>query len=241
VVLGRVRVVRKRKWEVHPVTSNSAALPEAIEALREASTGMVIDALAMAGIEGGVVGIRPARGFEDGKIVGAAATMLFAPARPDMPKMSVYAGIQECPPGSILVMDGKGLDYSFSGDHNGHYAMRHGLVGIVVFGGARDISGFRKIGMPLYCTGSATRVGVNALPPVAHNVPVEIGGVIVKPGDIIVADEDGVVVIPIDALETALENLKIISAVEMEMERAISMDSSAEEIGAIIAKKKVRR
>lgn len=216
-------------------------LEKAIESLRKASSGMVIDALAMAGIEGGVVGIRPARGFEDCKIVGPAATMLFAPARPDMPKISVYEAIHDCQPGSILVMDGKGLDHNFSGDNNGRYAKRRGLAGIVVYGGARDIEGFRMTGMPLFCTGGATRVGVNSLPPVALNVPVEIGGIVTKPGDIILADEDGVVVIPADALAAVLENLRTISDVEASMEHAIANDASVEEIKSIIARKKAKK
>jgi regulator of RNase E activity RraA len=89
-----------------------------------------------------------------------------------------------------------------------------------VFGGARDLGGFREAQLPLYCTGSATRDKPLEFKLTAYNVPVHIGGVAVKHGDIIVADEDGVVVIP-EIFWMTVENLKFINTVEKEMEQAI--------------------
>lgn len=222
--------------------ANASAIPEdAMEILRRVSTGMVIDALAMSGIKGGIRGVRPARGFEDARVVGPAATVLFAPARPDTPKLNNYRAIHDSPPGSVLVIDGKGFDGHFTGDNQGEYAKRRGLVGVVVYGGARDIAGYREIGMPLYCTGSATGDKPADLQLTAYNVPVEVGGVLVKPGDIIVADEDGVVAIPAEALAAVMENMKTIFEVEEGMQKAIQSDASVEELSAVIAKKKPRK
>ena len=108
------------------------------------------------------------------------------------------------------MVDGKGMDVHFTGDNQGECAKRQGLVGMVVYGGARDIAGYRTMGMPLYCTGSATVDKPSDIRIVGYNVPVEVGGVTVKPGDILIADEDGVVCIPTEALDATLEKLKII-------------------------------
>lgn len=219
----------------------TAEVPKkAIEILKKVSTGMVVDALAMSGIKGGIMGIRPARGFEDARIVGPAVTILFAPARPDTPKTNNYQVIRNSPPGSVLVIDGMGLDGHFTGDNQGELAKRQGLAGIVVYGGARDIAGYREVGIPLYCTGSATRDKPEEVKLTAYNVPVEIGGVLVKPGDIIVADEDGVVAIPAESLEIVMENMKTIFEVEKGMQQALQRDASVEELSAILSSKRPR-
>lgn len=75
----------------------------------------------------------------------------------------------------------------------------------------------------------------------AFNVPVEIGSVMVRPGDIIIADEDGVVSVPREALDTLMENMKTMFEVEEGMERGINSGASAAELSAIIAKKKPKK
>ena len=149
---------------------------EILEILNKANTGMVIDALTMSSIQGGIMGVRPARGFEDAKIIGPAITVLFAPSRPDTPKLNNYQVISNCPPGSVLVIDGKGLDAHFTGDNQAECAKRQGMKGMVVYGGTRDIAGCRQVGLPMYCMGSATRGRPGELQLTAYNVPVEIGG-----------------------------------------------------------------
>ena len=91
--------------------------------------------------------------------------------------------------------------------------------------------------MPVYSMGSATTNKPKELKATACNVPVEIGGVTVKPKDIVVGDEDGIVVIPESILDDLMEKIAIINVVEEEMEQAINSKASAEEIKAIIAKK----
>jgi len=217
--------------------TNTFVIPEkARHALEKASTGMVNDALALAGIQGSVVGVRPARGFEDAKIIGAASTIFLAPPHPDTPAKSVYAVIRDQPRGNVLVMDGGGWDANFTGGNNGHCAQRQGLVGVVVNGGARDVAGFRALGMPLFCTGAATRVLKVQVTGV--NVPINVGGVTVRAGDIIVADEDGVVSIPASQLEAVVEKLDILFDVERCMEEAIRRDAPVQEIVTILARKK---
>jgi len=214
---------------------------EVFEALTKASTGMVADALAFSGIKGGITGIRPARGFEDHKIVGPAATALFAPSHPTTPGLNNYRVIRESSPGSVLVVDGKGLDGHFTGDNQALCAKKQGLEAVVVYGGARDIAGYREIGMPLYCTCPSTRDKPGDFKLTAYNVPIEIGGVLVQPGDIMVGDEDGVVSIPADSLDLVIENLKLIESVEADMQKALRSGAPLEHVSAIIARKKPKK
>jgi 4-hydroxy-4-methyl-2-oxoglutarate aldolase len=222
--------------------TDAASIPrEAAEALKKANTGMVNDALALAGLNGGIKGVRPARGYEDVAILGRVATVLFGSPRPDTPKLNMYQTIRDTPAGSVLVIDGKGMDCHFTGDNQGECAKRQGLAGMVVYGGARDIAGYRAMGMPLYCTGSATVDKPSDIQVVGYNVPIEVAGVAVRPGDIIIADEDGVVCIPAEALALTLEKLQIIFGVEAAMEKAIATLAPVDEIKAIIAGKKPKK
>ena len=221
---------------------DTVAVPkEAVEALKRANTGMVNDALALVGLNGGIPGVRPARGSEDAKTMGRAVTVAFGPPNPDSPNLTMYEVIRKSPAGSVLVIDGKGIDAHFTGDNQGECAKQQGLAGMVVYGGARDIAGYRSMGMPLYCTGSATVDKPSNLRIVGYNVPVDVGGVTVKPGDIIIADEDGVVSLPIDALSATLEKLSAIFEVEEAMEKAIAACAPVDEIKAILAKKKPKK
>ena len=220
----------------------ATSLPkEVAEVLEKGTTGIVNDALALLGLNGGISGVRPSRGSEDAKVVAKATTVLFGSPRPDSPTLNMYQIIRDSPAGSVLVIDGKGIDAHFTGDNQGECAKRQGLAGVVVYGGARDIAGYREMGMPLYCTGSATIDKPMDVQIVGYNVPVEIGGVTVRPGDSIVADEDGVVCIPAEALSAVMEKMRIIFEVEEGMEHAIQRDAPIDEIKGIIARKKPKR
>jgi regulator of RNase E activity RraA len=199
---------------------------------------MVADALTMAGVEGGILGIHPVRGFEDARIVAPASTVLFGPPEPGAPKLTMYRAIRKSAPGTVLVVDAKGHAGHFTGDNQGECAKRQGLLGMVIYGGARDLAGYRRMGMPLWCMGAGTADKPQGVRVVGHDVPIKFGGVQVKPGDIILADEDGVVAIPQERLAAVLENLKIIAEVEEGMEKAIQRDAPVEELEAIIAMKK---
>ncbi len=217
-------------------------VPEEVRTvLIQAGTGVIADALAMLGFQGGVEGIHPARGFEDIKLVGPACTIQFGPPRPDTPKLTTYSIIEHLAPGGILVIDAKGSPNNhYAGDNVGSYARQRGLAGVVIFGAGRDIGGWREAGMPLFCTGLATKDKPADMRITGSQIPVVIGGVPVNPGDMIFADEDGVVIIPHELLEATIEKVKIMLAIEADMQRAIGRGASGAEISAIIARKKAK-
>ncbi|ETI69217.1 RraA family protein [Neobacillus vireti] len=108
----------------------------------------------------------------------------------------VLKAIRTAKPGDILVIDAKGDEYrAIAGDFVVGMAKTLGLGGIVVDGVIRDLKGIKALGFPVFCKGTTVaasgKAGVGEL-----NVPISCGGVSVNPGDIIVGDEDGVVVIP---------------------------------------------
>jgi regulator of RNase E activity RraA len=219
--------------------SHVSSVPkEVMEILREASTGVVADALAVIGFQGGVDEIHPARGFEDIKIVGPASTIQFGPPQPDTPKLTNYDIVETLSPGSILVIDAKGVSAHFAGDNVASYCKWRGLSAVVLFGAARDVAGWRRMGMPLYCTGLATKDKPANMRITGYQIPVEIGGVLVRPGDLIVGDEDGIVVVPKESLEVLLEKVKLLFDVEAAMQQAIQRGASGKELSGIIARKK---
>ena len=148
--------------------------------------------------------------------------------------------IRESTPGSVLVIDGKGAEGHFTGDNQAACAKKQGLEAVVVYGGARDIAGYRKVGMPLYCTVPATPDKPGGFKLTAYNVPIEIGGAMIKPGDIIIGDEDGIAFIPAEMLDVFMENIKIMFEVEKEMQQAMQNEATVEEITKILSKKKSR-
>lgn len=98
-------------------------------------------------------------------------------------------------PGDVLVVDGGGcMERSFAGEIIITYAEKKGLAGIVVNGALRDLDGILRSSMPVYAKG-ITPQGPFKNGPGEINVPVCCGGVVVLPGDILVGDLDGVVVI----------------------------------------------
>ena len=93
--------------------------------------------------------------------------------------------------------------------------------------------------MPLFCTGLATKDKPADMKITGYQIPVEIGGVPVKPEDMIVADEDGVVVIPRENLNAAIEKVKImLGRLRPTCSEAIGRGASGAEISEIIARKK---
>ncbi len=136
-------------------------------------------------------------------MVGLAYTMRFIPYREDMnpPKgkrQSVQPqAMEECPPGHVLVIDSRGDPRAASaGDlYIGRLAAR-GCSGIVTDGGLRDSEGILKTGLPAYQRRPTSPPSPIVHYPIDLNLPIGCGGVAVYPGDVIVGDCDGVVVIP---------------------------------------------
>jgi regulator of RNase E activity RraA len=143
------------------------------------------------------------------RMVGFAFTMRFIPSREDKaagrPSIQQKA-MEECPPGHVLIIDSRGDPRAASaGDlFIGRLAAR-GCAGIVTDGGLRDSEGILKTGLPAYCRRPSSPPSGIVHQPLELGVPIACGGVAVWPGDVLVGDADGVVVIPADIVDAVAE------------------------------------
>jgi regulator of RNase E activity RraA len=150
-------------------------------------------------------------------MVGRAATALVRPAPADQATASLAVKhsvemIDEAKPGEVgvIVMEGT-LDIAAMGNLMATAAVERRMAGMVLDGAIRDLWDVRRMGLTVYARSKSPRTAVGHYATVARNVPVECAGVMVRPGDIIVADEDGVVVVP---QERAAEVLKQAQAID---------------------------
>ncbi|MFI6047154.1 RraA family protein [Nocardia sp. NPDC051321] len=116
----------------------------------------------------------------------------------------VLRAIESAAPGEVIVVDGGGSEIAFAGEMFARGAVVRRLGGIIVDGGYRDIGYVRGCGLPIYSrfvtpmAGTTSQLG-------ALQVPVSCGGVSVAPGDLILADEEGMIVVEPDRIEALLD------------------------------------
>ena len=158
-----------------------------------------------------------------GRFAGRAATALLrpAPAEKATPGRAVEHAVQmidEAGPGEVgvIVVEG-GLDTAGIGGLMGTAAKARGMAGIVVDGGVRDVAEIRDMGLLVFGRSVTPATAVGRYASVAKNIPVECAGVTVRPGDIIVAGEDGVVRVPQEKAEAVLKKAQEIDAKEDKM------------------------
>jgi 4-hydroxy-4-methyl-2-oxoglutarate aldolase len=147
-------------------------------------------------------------------MVGRAVTSLAKPAPPEgaTPALATKHSVEmidASKPGDVgvIVMEGT-LDIAAMGNLMGTGAIARGMAGMVLDGAIRDIWDIRRMGLTVYARSSTPRTAVGHYATVAKNVPVQCAGVTVRPGDIIVADEDGVVVVPQERAEDVLKKAR---------------------------------
>jgi len=117
---------------------------------------------------------------------------------------AVIQAIDVAKPGDVLVIDIGGTDRATAwGSSSSGAARKRGIAGVVTNGSARDLDEMRAVGLPVYATGVSVR-GTAKHHQGVMGVPVSVGGAVVKPGDIIIGDADGVVVIPQEREEELL-------------------------------------
>jgi regulator of RNase E activity RraA len=145
------------------------------------------------------------------RLVGLAYTMRFIPTREDKARNPAAGPIQQqamegCPPGHVLVVDARGDPRAASaGDIYCGRLKARGCAGIVTDGGLRDTDGIAKTGLVAYHRRPSSPPSGIVHQPIDLDLPIACGGVAVYPGDVIVGDGDGVVVIPPDIVDAVAE------------------------------------
>ena len=193
--------------------------PQIKTALEGVSTATLTTVLLKKGLRN--VWMRGTKPIREGqpRLVGRAFTLRFVPAREDLATpeswsspISTRAAIEAMPEGCIAVVDSMGVqDAGIFGDILCARMAKKGVAALITDGVVRDIAGVLGTGLPVWCNGAAAPPSVAGLTFVAWDQPIGCGGVAVFPGDVVVVDQDGAVLIPQALLEAVTE-----AAVEQE-------------------------
>jgi len=206
-------------------------LEEMIAGFRSVATASIADAVdKIAGRRGFMDECIKPR-INDRKIVGPAVTILEGPTDEVLPPQHALDAIDESPAGSVICISvGGERDVAVWGGlmTAGAVANRH--EGAVLDGGVRDIPEIRRdYDFPVFSRSVSPGTTLGRFRTYAANQPVRIGGVMVHPGDIIIADIDGVVVVPRQHAEAILEMARQIDERELEQARLIIKAGSLRE------------
>jgi len=170
------------------------------------------------------VGIKPLD--TSSRLVGSALTV---DARPADNLMLHYA-LLKARPGDVLVVDAKGfLEAGPWGDVLTAAAMKIGIMGLVIKGAVRDANAIVEAGFPVFCRGLSIK-GTGKNQPGRVNVPVVFGDALIRPGDVIVGDREGVVVVAADEVETVIASAEAREAKEAGFRAAIARGASTAEL-----------
>lgn len=169
------------------------------------STASIATALFKRGLRNQFIqGVSPCRSYGR-NMVGQAFTLRCIPAREDRNDISVFrnpahpqrVAIESCPPGWVLVIDGRqNARAATAGSILVTRLAVRGAAGIVSDGGLRDVEGISALDMPAYCAGPSAPTNLTAHEALDIGLPIACGDVAVFPGDVMVGDGDGVMVIP---------------------------------------------
>jgi regulator of RNase E activity RraA len=183
--------------------------PDLVDALQHVTTATITTILLKKGIRRCWMQGPMPLAQQGRRLVGAAFTLRFVPAREDLATpeswsnpISTRSAIEAMPDGCIAVVDAMGITSAgVFGDILTARMMKRGVTALVTDGVVRDKAGVIRSQLPLWSAGVAAPASVNGLTFVGWQEPIGCGGVAVFPGDIIVADDDGAVVIPQDLVE----------------------------------------
>lgn len=180
-------------------------------------TASLCDALDNIGFKGFMShDIKP--NLEGIKIVGPAVTIKEVLSEEKVAPIAALQAIDDANRGAVIVIASEGdmKDIALWGGLMGLAAKAKGIEGAVLDGGVRDIIELKEMKFQIFSPSIVPSTSVGRTKVVGVNVPVTCGGVLVSPGDIIVGDSDGVIVIPANKLKTVIEIAEKMDAVEKE-------------------------
>lgn len=197
-----------------------------IQGFGEISTATISDALDKLRIMGGCKGILPI--VDNKKIVGPAFTIKYMPVGPEPGTVGDY--LEATKQGDIIVIDNGGRTHcTVWGDLLTFTAQKLGVGGTVIDGVCRDITRIREMDYPIFARGRFMVTGKGRVQLERVNTPVTISNVLVCPGDIVVADDSGVVIVPLARAEEILQLARDIAEAEELIKKAVENGMSLSE------------
>lgn len=192
------------------------------EELRALGAATVYEAQGARGaLDSGMKPIDPAS-----RLAGPALTVDTRPAD----NLMLHYALLKARPGDVLVVDAKGfLEAGPWGDVLTAAALKAGVAGLVIHGAVRDAEAIVAMGFPVFCRGLSIK-GTGKVHPGRVNVPVCIGDVLIRPGDIVVGDRDGLVIVAPDEAESVLASARAREAKEAGFRSAIEQGASTAEL-----------
>jgi 4-hydroxy-4-methyl-2-oxoglutarate aldolase len=182
-----------------------------VEEFKKLSVALVSDALDRLGIHGQCLGIQPIA--PGSKTAGRAFTLKYIPCGIDKGTVGDY--IDDVPPGDVVVMDNAGrVDCTVWGDILTSVANKRRLAGTVIHGACRDVARSVDLGYPIFSRGKFMRTGKDRVQLEGVNVPISLGDVQVRQGDIVLGSDDGVLVVPREYETDVLSMAQSISEAE---------------------------
>jgi regulator of RNase E activity RraA len=179
--------------------------PETREKLRTVSVATLCTALFKRGLRNQFIqDVRPLNP-EAGTMVGEAFTLRYIPAREDLNPLSVFQdrahpqrkAVEDCPPDAVMVIDSrKDARAASAGGILVSRLMKRGVAGVVTDGGFRDSYEIARLPFPTYHNRPSSPTNLTLHQAIDINVPIGCGDVAVFPGDVVVGDAEGVIVIP---------------------------------------------
>jgi regulator of RNase E activity RraA len=182
-----------------------ALKPETRDKLRGVSTATLATALYKRGFRGQMVQDVVPLGPQKESMVGEAFTLRYMPAREDLNKLEVFRdrshpqrkAVEECPPGAVMVIDSrKDARAASAGGILVSRLQARGAAGVVTDGGFRDSAEIASLGIPAFHQRPSAPTNLTLHQAIDINVPIGCGDAPVFPGDVVVGDNDGVIILP---------------------------------------------
>jgi regulator of RNase E activity RraA len=202
-------------------------MDDLVERFRGLDTPSVSDAMDRLGLAAGCLGLGAV--VPGSKTVGRAFTVKYRVCG-EVERGTVGDFLDDVPPGQVIVIDNAGrVDCTVWGDIMTVYAHRRGIAGTVIDGACRDVPRIRELGYPLFSRGRYMMTGKDRVEVDGVQAPVSVAGRQVRPGDIVMGDDSGVVVVPASRAEEVLRIAGEIEAVEQQILQSIGQGVSLRE------------
>lgn len=201
-----------------------------VENFRNLDTASISDALDKLRLPGSAFGIRPL--FDEAKLAGRAFTVKYVPKGANGGAVGDF--LDDVPPGYVAVLDNDHrLDCTVWGDIMTTVAISRGIAGTVIAGVCRDTALALKERYPMFTCGRFMRTGKDRVEQAMVNVPVNIGGVQVKHGDVVIGNSDGVVIVPQFREKEVLDLARMIETTEQKIIAEVKAGKTLREARAV--------